>query len=296
MPKITCLPVLGVASANGGPSGSCALGPAVIKNSSYASLLQQVASPVQLEWQPILEVATHQRNSLNTLKKQSCVINQFCAEQFERRTPFIVIGGDHSCGIGTWSGVLNQLPSEATFALIWIDAHMDAHTLETSLTGNLHGMPVSVILGEADHRLQNCFPGATYLDGRDLYLFGIRSFESDELVLLSRKKVNVFDTDRINRDGGTVKVLSQLIETIARCYDYFAISLDLDAIDPEDAPGVETREVTGIRAERLLEVFRQMPFHEKFVGLEIAEFDPQHDVDHKTEKLVYDIIAAVFAE
>ncbi len=296
MPKITSLPVLGVASSIGGPSESCAQGPQVIKSSTYSSLLGELAMPIRLDWQPLLEVAHQNKNSLDVLKKQSCVINQFSAEQFEQRSPFIVLGGDHSCALGTWSGVLDQLPAEATFALLWIDAHMDAHTLETSHTGNLHGMPVSALLGEADHRLQNCYPGASYMDGRDLYLFGVRSYEPDELVLLSRKKVNVFDTDRINQDGGTVKVLSQLIETIARCYDYFAISLDLDAIDPEDAPGVETREKTGIRAERLLTTFRRMSFHEKFVGLEIAEFDPQQDIDHKTEKLVYEIIAALFSD
>lgn len=290
------VPVLGVASAIGGPSASCAQGPAILKNSQHVSILSSLPETIDLQWEPLLEVSADKRNSLDILKKQSCIISQFSQQQLEHYHPFVVLGGDHSMAIGTWAGVLDQLPEDASFALIWIDAHLDAHTQSTSPSGNFHGMPVSCILGEANHDLQNCFPSRAILDGRDLYMFGIRSYEADELVLLSKQKVNVFDTERILKDGGTVKVLTQLIETISRCYDYFAISLDLDAIDPADAPGVETREQSGISAENLLSVFRSMHHTSKFIGLEIAEFDPANDIDTKTEKLVYEIIAAVFSK
>ena len=122
----------------------------------------------------------------------------------------------------------------------------------------------------------------------------MRRYEAEEVVLLSKKKVNVFDTDRIEKDGGTQKVLEKLINTISRCYDYYAISLDLDAIDPIDAPGVETSEESGLSAKNLLTAFNKMDFGNKFVGLEIAEFDPQNDKHKKTEKLVYEIIHSIY--
>lgn len=291
MNKKTIL-TLGVASCVGGPSSSCAKAPHVLKDSNYSSLLTEVS--IELDWQPIIDVASKEKNSLRTLYKQSCVISQFSQEQIENHQPFLVLGGDHSIAVGTWAGVMNQLPPGSTFALIWIDAHMDAHTIETSPSGNLHGMPVSMLLGEAEHDLQVCYPSEYYLHGKDLYLFGVRSFEADELVMLSKEKVNVFDTGRIESDGGTRKVLKQLIDTISRCYDYYAISLDLDAIDPEDAPGVETRADTGIRAENLLAALDEIDVDEKFLGLEIAEFDPGNDIENKTEKLVFEIIRSVF--
>jgi len=228
------------------------------------------------------------------LKKQSHLISQFTQQQLEAEKTFLILGGDHSIAIGSWAGVMKQLPNDSTFALIWIDAHMDAHTLETSPSGNLHGMPVSVLLGEAEHELQSCFASQHYLEGKDLYLFGVRSYEAEELVLLSKKKVNVFDTQRIEDDGGTQVVLKQLVETISRCYDCFAISLDLDAIDPKDAPGVETREKTGLSAKNLLAAFNEIEFGENFIGLEVAEFDPKNDKKHKTEKLVYEIMDSIF--
>ena len=288
--KQKIIATLGVASCIGGSSDTCSSGPAVLQTSEFSSLL----SSTELKWQPLLEVSNANKNSLNTLKKQSHVVSQFAQEQFEAEKSFLVLGGDHSISIGTWAGVLNQLPANATFALIWVDAHMDAHTLESSPSGNLHGMPISVLLGEAEFELQNCFPSQRYIDGRDLYLFGIRSYEAEELVLLSKKKVNVFDTDRIEQDGGTKKVLEKLIGTISRCYDYYAISLDLDVIDPIDAPGVETREEGGLSAKNLLATFNEIDFGNKFIGLEIAEFDPQNDKLQKTEKLVYEIINSIY--
>jgi len=284
------IPTLGVASCIGGPSNSCAKAPGVLKSSKYSSLLNNS----ELKWESLLEVSNNNKNSLNILSKQSCVINQFSQQNIESKKSFLVLGGDHSCAIGTWAGAMNQLPADSTFALVWIDAHMDAHTIESSSSGNLHGMPVSVLLGEADHDLQSCYPSARYIDGQDLYLFGIRSYEAEEMVLLSKKNVNVFDTQRIENDGGTQKVLFKLIETISRCYDYYAISLDLDAIDPKDAPGVETREEAGLSAINLLKTFEKLDFGDKFIGLEIAEFDPDHDENSKTEKLVYEIINSIY--
>jgi len=284
------IPTLGVASSIGGPSNTCSLAPAVVQASGYASLLDNA----QLDWQPLLEVSNDNKKSLNFLHKQSCVISQFTQQQFEQQKTFLIIGGDHSISVGSWAGVMNHLPADASFALLWIDGHMDAHTLQTSPSGNFHGMPVSLLLGEAEHELQSCFPSQNIIDGRDLYLFGIRSYESEELVLLSKKNVNVFDIARIEKDGGTEKVLKQLIQSISRCYDYFAISLDLDVLDPKDAPGVEIRESMGLSAESLLAIFNDINFGEKFVGLEIAEFDPGHDQQNKTEKLVYEVINSIF--
>jgi arginase len=288
--KIKTIPTLGVASSIGGPSDSCSIAPSILKSSEFSSLLDHS----RLNWEPLLEVSYQNKNTINMLYKQSCVISQFTQQQLEDKKSFLLLGGDHSISIGSWAGVLNQLPENATFALIWIDAHMDAHTLETSPSGNFHGMPISVLLGEAEHDLQACFPAQDYIDGRDLYLFGIRSYEAEELVLLSKHNVNVFDMKRINKDGGTEKVLKQLIETISRCYDYFAISLDMDALSPADAPGVEMPVEEGVKAEALLSVLHKTDFGSKFVGLEISEFSPSNDIDQKTEKLIYQIINSIY--
>jgi len=285
---------LAVASSIGGPSDSCAQGPLVLQESIYASDLSDADRKISLNWHEPLLVSSKEKNSLQILKKQSFYITQFVQQQIEDEYPFLILSGDHSSAIGTWSGVLNSLPVESSFALIWIDAHMDAHTLSTSPSGNLHGMPVSVLLGEAEHELQECCPARHDLQGKNLYMFGVRSYEADELVLLSKSSVNVFGTVRIEQEGGTEKVLKELIQTVSRCYDKFAISIDLDAIDPKDAPGVETREVSGLSATSLLTALDEIKLSDNFLGLEISEFDPGSDIDNKTEKLVFEIVKSVY--
>jgi len=285
---------LAVASSIGGPSDSCAKGPLVLQESINAADLSDADRKISLNWHEPLVVSSKEKNSLQILKKQSFYITQFVQQQVEDEYPFLILSGDHSSAIGTWSGILNSLPVESSFALIWIDAHMDAHTLSTSPSGNLHGMPVSVLLGEAEHELQECCPARHDLQGKNLYMFGVRSYEADELVLLSKNSVNVFGTVRIEQEGGTEKVLKELIQTVSRCYDKFAISIDLDAIDPKDAPGVETREVAGLSATSLLTALDEIKFSNNFLGLEISEFDPRSDIDHKTEKLVFEIVKSVY--
>ena len=285
---------LAVASSMGSPLDSCAEGPLVLKNSTWAANLSNADSGISFNWHDPLVVANKEKNSLKILKKQSSYITQFVQQQIEDEYPFLILSGDHSSAIGTWSGVLNSLPAESSFALIWIDAHMDAHTLSSSPSGNLHGMPVSVLLGEAEHDLQECCPARHSLQGKNLYMFGVRSYEADELVLLSKNAVNVFDSKRVEQEGGTAKVLKELIQTVSRCYDKFAISLDIDVIDPKDAPGVAVRETSGLLAVDLLAALDEVEFADNFLGLEISEFDPASDSDSKTEKLVFEIVKSVY--
>lgn len=285
---------LAVASSIGGASDSCAQGPQVLQESIYASNLSNADRELSLNWHEPLIVSSKEKNALNILKKQSFYIAQFVQQQIEDEYPFLVLSGDHCSAVGTWSGVLNSLPVESSFALIWIDAHMDAHILSTSPSGNLHGMPVSVLLGEAEYELQQCCPARHSLQGKDLYMFGVRSYEADELVLLGKNAVNVFDTDRIEQEGGEKNVLKELIQTVSRCYDKFAISLDLDAIDPNDAPGVDIQEPAGLSAINLLSALDEVDFSDNFLGLEISEFNPESDIENKTEQLVFEIVKSIY--
>lgn len=102
----------------------------------------------------------------------------------------VVIGGDHSCAIGTWSGVARSCHHKGKIGLLWIDAHMDSHTCITSHTGNLHGMPVSHLLGYGDPRLSDILGISPKILPQNLALVGIRSFEPEEKALLEKHKVH----------------------------------------------------------------------------------------------------------
>ena len=89
----------------------------------------------------------------------------------------IVVGGDHSCAIGTWSGVVSELVThQENLGIIWVDAHMDAHTPDTTLTGNIHGMPVATLLGYGHAGFLNILNNKPKIDPKNLVLIGIKIF------------------------------------------------------------------------------------------------------------------------
>jgi arginase len=228
-----------------------------------------------------------------TLSRLNQLISHFSQYWTEQNQPFLVIGGDHSCALGTWGGVINGLLQPDKFGLIWLDAHMDAHTFATSPSGNIHGMPVSALLGKADKKLAMMYPGHGFIKPANLILVGVRSYENEEYDLLKQAGVEIVFADRIN---GLSQVLIKAIDKLSLTCETIGISLDLDFIDPEDAPGVETPAQGGIKAEELLAALSMINRHPKICALEISEFNPENDSENKTLRLMKEIVEAFYGE
>jgi len=220
-------------------------------------------------------------------------ISRFTQHWTEQNQPFLVIGGDHSCALGTWGGVLNGLQRPDKFGLIWLDAHMDAHTFATSPSGNIHGMPLAALLGKADKKLAVMYPGSDFIKPENLILIGVRSYENEEYDLLKQAKVEIIFAGQID---GLAQVLTKAIDKLSLSCQVIGISIDLDFIDPDDAPGVETPAQGGIKAEELLKALALINRHPKICGLEISEFNPEKDPENKTLHLMKKIIEAFYGE
>jgi len=204
---------------------------------------------------------------------------------------FVVVGGDHSCAIGTWSGVYSGLNDQNEFGLIWIDAHMDSHTPETSPSGAIHGMPLASLLGYGSEDFYNIEKNGQKLKPQNLCLIGIRSFEQGEADLLNKLGVKVFYMKDV-RELGLKKVLNLAKEHVCKQSSAFGISIDLDAIDPQQAPGVGSPEQDGLNGQELSDCLAKMNLSEHFLGIEIAELNSDKDYDDKTAKLAISIIQA----
>jgi ornithine--oxo-acid transaminase len=203
----------------------------------------------------------------------------------------LVIGGDHSCAIGTWKGVARALSTRGGLGLLWIDAHMDAHTAESTPSGLLHGMPVACLLGEGYPKL-TAIAGAMQLDPRHLCLYGVRSFEADEAALLTKLGVRAFSMEEIERRGITV-TLREALAIVSSSGAGFGVSIDLDAIDPRDAPGVGTPERGGLRGAALTAALTELADEPGLVAIEIAEYNPFRDEQDTTARLVEDFLTAM---
>jgi arginase len=208
----------------------------------------------------------------------------------EKEKFFTVIGGDHACAIGTWSGAAHASRNQGDIGLIWIDAHFDAHTPATSLSGNIHGMPVAVLLGHGDERLIHIQDNLPKIKPESICMIGMRSYESGEQELIQKLNIKVFYMDEVLARGFE-SVFKEAKEIVTRTTIGYGISLDMDGIDPLEAPGVGTPEENGIPGQEVCDVFRKYCLGDKkLLGLELTEFNPHEDVDKKTEMLMMKLL------
>jgi arginase len=204
---------------------------------------------------------------------------------------FVVIGGDHSCAIGTWSGVSDALQYSGSLGLIWIDAHLDMHVPETTHSGAIHGMPVACLLGRGAPELVSVAETGPAIDPRHLCLVGARSFEPEEITFAERLGIHVIWMDEVRRLG-IDKALSRARDIATNGTVGFGLSLDMDAFDPTDAPGVGTPEPGGIDAGLALRAWDSLVRDPQCLGIEIAEYNPSRDVDARTALLMADYMSA----
>jgi arginase len=203
----------------------------------------------------------------------------------------LVVGGDHSCGIGTWSGVHQGVRQRGAMGLIWIDAHMDSHTPDTTPTGALHGMPLATLLGYGDPRLVGVGDTQAKLAARHTCLIGVRSFEEGEAALIEELGVRVFFAEEV-RTRGMAPVLAEALAIVQAGTVGFGVSIDLDAVDPADAPGVGSPVGGGIGGAELVQALAQLADNPRLLGLEIAEYNPFLDTSGVTRDLVLRLAAA----
>lgn len=206
---------------------------------------------------------------------------------------FVVIGGDHSCAMGTWSGAAKAVRNKGGLGLIWIDAHMDCHTPESSPSGAIHGMPLAALLGFGPKCLTNIGFDACKIMPENLCLIGVRSFESMEADLLRDLGVRVYLMEEIH-NRGLSSVFQEAMAIVERNSVAFGISIDLDAITPEQAPGVGTPVEGGLKHKALCQCLTLVAGKSKFLGLEIAEFNPRLDKNSMTANVILDLLEAGF--
>jgi arginase len=199
----------------------------------------------------------------------------------------VVLGGDHSVALGTLAG-LHEVHGAG--GVIWIDAHGDLNSPETSPSGNVHGMVLAAALGQAGERFQGDDWGLPALDAGRVALIGVRSLDDGERELLSRLEARVFTMSDVDRMG-VEPVLREALEHVAGP-GFAHVSLDLDAIDPDVAPGVGTP-VRGGLSYREAHLAMELIAESGLVSsLDVVEVNPVLDRENETGKLAVELVAS----
>lgn len=197
----------------------------------------------------------------------------------------LCVGGDHSMAIGTISGIASYCNKrKQKLGVIWIDAHSDMNTDETSPSGNIHGMPLSALLGLGCDELVNFLGFSPKIKPENCALIGIRSVDEAEKINIKKLNVPIYtmnDIDKLGIHRIIAKVLKQFREKV----DHIHISFDVDSVDPSVAPGVGTPVSGGLsyrEAHLLMETIAECGC---MSSLEIAEVNPI--LDHKNQSAVF---------
>jgi ornithine--oxo-acid transaminase len=289
---IAKLRLIGVASDRGAPVAGSALGPDVLCRSGLARRLNRHGIPTV--WQSVLHPSPGP-DGISVVAELCGRLARETAEAVRSGDRFAVFGGDHACAVGTWSGAASALAGRGPLGLIWIDAHLDSHVPATSPSGALHGMPVACLLGFGEEPLVMLDGFSPKLSPRHLCLIGVHSYEPAERAFLDWLGVRVFYLEEVCRRG-LEAVMEDALALVQNGTAGFGLTLDLDAIDPRDAPGVTVPVCGGLRGDDLIRALGRLRDNPAWLGIEIAELDPLRDRNCATACLAAELLLATLSE
>ncbi len=239
--------------------------------------------------------ATEQRVS-NTISHQLILGDSFP----------VVLAGDHSNAAGTICGVKSAYPHKR-LGIIWIDAHADLHSPYTTPSGNMHGMPLAIVLNEDNEDCKINMPSEETIDywdamknigysgpkayAEDIFFISVRSTEAPEDFLIQKHKIKNFTTQEV-REKGAKKIAAEALEKLKNC-DIIYISFDVDSIDSSYSVGTGTPVENGLTPEEAVALNAELVADRKVVAWEMVEVNPILDSQNRMAEFAFDVLAKV---
>ena len=213
------------------------------------------------------------------------------AEAVEEGALPLVLGGDHSVALGTLGGLASV---HGPGGVLWIDAHADVNTPETSPTGNVHGMPLAAALGMAGDAFESSAWPLPALDPRKVALVGVRELDQGERRLLREAGVRVFTMSEIDRIG-VERAVRESLDRIGGAR-FVHVSLDMDVLDPDVAPGVGTPVRGGLTYREAHLALELVAESELADALEVVEVNPILDRENTTARTAVELVASALGK
>lgn len=282
--------LVSAAIGEGAMDGGCKFGARVLRDTGIAAALTRAGRRVEVG-PSVTANPLEARGKMQVIARFSQALADAVARAVQGGRQPLVLGGDHSCAIGTWSGAAQALAPHGRLGLIWVDAHLDAHTPDSSPSQAPHGMPVAALLGHGSPDLTGLFGWTGKIRPADLVLIGVRSYEPAERLLLETLGVRVLYMQEVARRGFEDCFAEAKAALAGRCAAW-GVSIDVDGLDPKDAPATGTPVDRGIplaQATAALTLCRNDP---RFIALEIAEYNPLKDYQGKTAQAVHALAVA----
>lgn len=208
----------------------------------------------------------------------------------------IILGGDHSIAIGSIAGVASYCRKRSeTFGLIWFDAHADMNTPETTPSGNIHGMPLSALLGYGAPELTQIAGFGPKLDPKLCAHVGARDIDRGERELISKLGIRFFTMREIDERGMSA-CMDEAIAIASRGSSRYAVTFDIDALDPGDAPGSGTLVRGGLTYRESHLALEKIAEAGGMLSLEVVEINTALDVNNRTAELGVELILSALGK
>lgn len=214
------------------------------------------------------------------------VYSALCADSFP-----LIIGGDHSLGLGSISGASKHYDN---LAVIWIDAHGDINTHETSPTGNIHGMPLAAAMGLGSKDLTDIYYSGVKVKPENVFIIGARDLDDGEKELIKEHNMTVYSTEDVQEMG--VEKIMELIhcKLLDSKIEAVHLSFDIDCIDPEFVPGTGTPVKYGMSVVEAKYILKYLMETKLIKSMDFVELNPALDENDKTADLCVDLLSWTF--
>ncbi len=208
----------------------------------------------------------------------------------------LILGGDHSVAVGTISGVSHAFRERGEkIGVIWIDAHADMNTPESSPTGNVHGMPLACCIGRGPHELTQIYDYAPKVDGRNVVLIGLRDVDKREREVVRESGVTAFTMRDID-ERGLRNVMEEAISRATNGTAGLHLSLDMDSVDPDEAPGVGTPVRGGMTYREAHLAMETICDSSRMLSMEVVEVNPVLDEANRTALLGVELVMSAMGK
>ena len=213
-----------------------------------------------------------------------------------QKFPF-VLGGEHSIAIGTLSGVSRYCHAHGKkLFVLWLDAHADFNTPETSYSGNIHGMPAAILCGDGDPDLCRIVGKEYYLFPSHIYQIGLRSVDEKEKIRLHERGIHAYSMQHLDQLG-IYHILNKILSFFETQKNvHLHLSFDVDFLDGDLAPAVGTREPGGPSFREARLCFEMIAQSGLLGSMEIVEYNPRLDADKCTQKILFDLLPFLFGK
>ena len=208
----------------------------------------------------------------------------------------ILLGGDHALAIGSVAAVARYCAElDTPFSILWLDAHADFNTPQTSPSGNIHGMPVAIIAGQGPPQLTGIGPDKPMIEAARIIQLGIRSVDAVEKGNVVDSKLEVYDMRQID-EIGMLETMQRVLSRVREIGGHLHVSFDVDFLDPTIAPGVGTT-VAGGPTYREAQLCMEMIYDSGLMAsLDLMELNPAFDDKNRTAELIVDLLGSLFGE